>query len=217
MDTKPPACGSELVSALPNLVADGPRDVPGSDRANLDLSSTIADLKSGPSHTRDRALLARPGCLTADAKRWAKSILLAGVLVNAVSGWGAANASECGACDHTITFSRIALECLSRRIDDLVEDARATNPLLINLSECPDDRRGPASNGSDRGELPQIPGVPRDPIGENRTTELPRPSPPANFAILSLRQLECLKQNLNTLAADADEPARFDFDVCDGP
>lgn len=201
--------------ALSRLVADGPRDVPGCDRANLDLSSTIAESRSGPS--RNRALLSRLERPRPDGKRGANSIALAAVLVGAIGGADAAHASECGACDQSIAVSRVALACLSQRIDDLVEQARATNPLLINLSECPDGTREDAGTEQQRGELPHIPVAPEGPIEGNDTTRPPSPpSPPANFAILSLRQLECLKQNLNMLASDDDDPTRFAFDVCNG-
>jgi hypothetical protein len=216
MDTKPPACGSELVLALPKLVADGLGDLPDSDRANLDLSSTIVGSKSGPS--RNRAPLSWPKHSKRDVRRKAKSLVFAAVWGSAVSGWSAAHASECGACDQTITVSRGDLECLNGRIEELVEAARATNPLLINLSECPQDPRKHASSVPPRGELPCIPVVPGGSAESDCTIPPTSPLPAsANFAILSLRQLECLQQNLSMLAAGADEPARFDFDVCDGP
>ena len=151
-----------------------------------------------------------------------KSIAIVTALVSAFGGWGSVQASDCSACDQVIIVSREAINCLSQRINDLVEEARATNPLLVNLAECPGGPRENGSSDQDRGEMPGIPSdptIPRDPTIPHETTrgsKKPPPPPPVepNFVILSLRQLECLGKYLNTLRTGDNEPIRFDFQVC---
>ena len=141
-----------------------------------------------------------------------KSIAAAAALLTSFGGWTSALASECSACDQAISVSQAALKCLSQRMDDLVEDARDRNPLLVNLAECPSNQ----SSDGERGEarIPKAQGISKgEDSGEEDNTSSPSK---ANYVILSLGQLECLEKNLGTMLASGQDSVGFDFQGCSG-
>lgn len=127
-----------------------------------------------------------------------------------------AAAAGCEVCDSSITISLSPLQCLDQEIEELITDARETNPLLIDLTYC---HQGEGIDDMGRGEMPRLP--PRI----SKPAKVPKPGnndhkgnagPTPVFLILSLEQLECLRASLAGLLRKSADPTEFDFASCRG-
>lgn len=119
-------------------------------------------------------------------------------------------ASACEACPSEIELSRASASCLAARLDDLLDKAKRSDPMLVNLTNCGEDEMAFLALHGDRGHagttVVDIEGgiVDKDP-----------PAEPPVFYFLSRHQLVCVGQQLENSKQATSFPMRLDFADCE--